>query len=393
MAYYLLDDQFADDVIWDALSGGSQALLDAIQAAFTRLASKSAHLLTDGYLTAELAAKYARPKVLELLTRPVLGRPPLLHKPGDECECLGDEWTEGYAYRIHKFLRRNPSRAEHNRNRQQKADLRDSRLKNLVWLRDGKCCRYCESGPLHPKSGRNKDRRKVLHFDHVDPDAPAGPAGENLVTCCARCNEHKGHRTPQEADMVLLPEPTEAERATMAGRDQAVFDLPDALANQPRDQQQISDRSPTNQRQTTDRTTDPVTDPDVGPNADLQRRRAAEERPEQAERRTDQPRPTARKGPGRGGAGAADPDPVAAPPPTPRTSADPDVYTKRSRPGPPTQAQPRTPAPAATHQRRRLSDPFDPGRLDLAHLTDDDAGWPAGARPAPRSARAAVEDR
>ena len=210
--FALFDDQHADDDVWHALANGQKVRVPLeveLRDAFVCLSTTSARLRQDGYLRAETAARYARPAVLELLCQPVLGGPAVLHRRGDTCACLGQEWTDGFDLRIHGFLKRNPSKAEQARNRAQKADRRDDRLKREVYERDGGCCRFCRSGPLILRAVRAKDRRKVLQYDNVDPDAPAGADGSNFVVACAACNEYKGHRTPDEADVVLLPEPTQ----------------------------------------------------------------------------------------------------------------------------------------------------------------------------------------
>lgn len=229
MPYFLEGDELAVRPEWEALAAGKGDLMDFLLASYMKMKSTASHLMSDGYLT-ELAALTqcrGRRQFLDLLCKAVLDRPPLLHRPGDECECLGDApWIDGYAYRIHAFLKKNPSRKEYNRNQAQRADLKDAALKKLVYNRDGGCCRYCGSGPLRAKAGKSKDRRKVLHYDHVDPDQPAGPEGRNFVVACARCNEFKGRCTPEEADMVLLPEPTPQEAAAMLDRAQVLLDPP-----------------------------------------------------------------------------------------------------------------------------------------------------------------------
>jgi hypothetical protein len=94
------------------------------------------------------------------------------------------------------------------------ADLRNGRLRDLAYTRDGGCCRYCGSGPLLRRGmERAADRHQVLRFDHVDPDQPAGEDGANFVVACAACSEAKGHRTPAEAGMTLLPVPTSVQIA------------------------------------------------------------------------------------------------------------------------------------------------------------------------------------
>lgn len=340
MSYFLTGDEFADDPCWEVLAGGKQQLIDALQASYQRLCAKTAHLRNDGYLTEQTAKRYVTSRrVLALLTTSVLNRAPKLHKRGDECECLGDDpWIDGFSYRIHRFLKRNPSRKEQDRNRAQKADLNDARLKAFVHERDGGCCRYCRSGELNKKSGRNKDRRRVLHFDHVDPDQPAGIDGKNFVTCCARCNEYKGHRLPQEADMRLLPEPTAEEIAAWKARGSAVFDLP---LYQLGDQPPINAGSTPDQQTAADPITDPITDHPTDPITDRDDQSATEPDHEQVDHLQEQPASRPAKGPGRvGQPHSSDPSagpPRHSPPQPPRSPDSPDIYHRRSRaPGTPT---------------------------------------------------------
>ncbi|MEU0531999.1 HNH endonuclease [Amycolatopsis tolypomycina] len=240
--YFLLPDEVGDDPRWLVLAEGKFAVADALQAAYLRLYSKSAHHMNDGYLTAHdvLSGCRGRKRIVELLTASVLGRSPWLHRRGDTCggkNCIDSSppWVEGFEYRLCSFSKRNPTRSEKSRNDAQKADSKDWRLRDLVYARDGGCCRYCGSGPLPRKgTGRAKDRRKVLQFDHIDPDR-AAEGGANYVTACGRCNEEKGHRTPAEADLVLRPEPTDAERGALAGRELLLCDLPDNDSDNARD--------------------------------------------------------------------------------------------------------------------------------------------------------------
>lgn len=90
--------------------------------------------------------------------------------------------------------------------RAQKADMRDAGLRQRAYERDGRCCRYCGVSLLEKGVYLSSERHRVLVFDHVDPNLPAGPGAENFVTACAACQKKKGGRTPAEADMVLLPE-------------------------------------------------------------------------------------------------------------------------------------------------------------------------------------------
>lgn len=341
MPYFLETDTFHDLPVWEVLAGGAGDLVDALQAAYTRMKSKASHLLSEGYLTegAALALCRGRRKILDKLCTPVLGEQPLLHRQGDDCECLGDTWTDGYAYRIHNFLKRNPTRREYNRSRAQKADLRDARLKGLVYRRDGGCCRYCRSGPLSPKAVRAKDRRKVLHYDHPDPDQPATPDGGNFVVACGRCNEAKGKRTPYEADMVLLTEPTPDQAAVLERRPLQLVDPPDdhrPTGGEPATDHRIAHQNTDHeQKPVGDRVTDPITDRQHDPNTDPAPPARPSPATPQPDHRSDQAR--APSGMGRGGT----PDPIHTPAgryahQEPRPPEAPDVYHRRSRlPEPP----------------------------------------------------------
>jgi 5-methylcytosine-specific restriction endonuclease McrA len=65
-----------------------------------------------------------------------------------------------------------------------------------ILSRDKQRCQYC---------GR---RSKELTIDHVIPRERGGThSWENLVTCCIRCNNKKGNRTPREAGMSLIKLP------------------------------------------------------------------------------------------------------------------------------------------------------------------------------------------
>jgi 5-methylcytosine-specific restriction endonuclease McrA len=339
MPFFLVSDTHADDPIWEVLGGGRLPQIDAVQAAWGNLMAKASLIKGNGYLTrsAALEACRGRKRLLDALTRSVLDRPPRLHRRGDECECLaGSEWIEGYEYRLHAFLRRNPSRREYDRNRAQKADLRDKQLRDLVYARDGGCCRYCRSGPLNPKAARARDRRRVLQFDHVDPDASAGPEGVNFVTSCARCNEHKGHRTPDEADMVLLPVPTDAERAEWAARPEEARRLDRPTA----DQRQINDETPTDHHRDGDQVADPITDPPNGSSTPDTDTAGDDARPDQVNNGDDQRRARPAQGLGWGGQPAPGQHPPASIREHPDRQPDrppvyPDVYHRRSRYSPP----------------------------------------------------------
>jgi 5-methylcytosine-specific restriction endonuclease McrA len=63
--------------------------------------------------------------------------------------------------------------------------------------RDAHTCQYCR------KSGED------MTLDHVIPRSRGGQdTWENIVVACVRCNVHKGNRTPKEAGMLLLKQPS-----------------------------------------------------------------------------------------------------------------------------------------------------------------------------------------
>lgn len=71
--------------------------------------------------------------------------------------------------------------------------------KNIL-MRDRYMCQYCQ------RSGNSAH----LTLDHVIPRSRGGESSwENLVACCHQCNNRKGSRTPDEANMRLmrLPRP------------------------------------------------------------------------------------------------------------------------------------------------------------------------------------------
>lgn len=326
-------DTFATNPAWGVLAAGRPAVIDALQSAYARIKSTVAHLMDDGFVTLATALEQCRGRqpVLDKLCTSVLGKPPMLHRAGDQCPCIPDgAWVADYDFYIHGYLAKNPARRERDRKKAQDADRRDHALRSAIYKRDGGCCRYCRSGPLSPKSGRAKDTRKRLEYDHPDPDRPAD-GGTNYVLACKRCNAHKGERTPDEADMVLLPEPSPAEITEWQQRGLALFDLPDhepdhaRTTNEPRTNHEIDhERDHEHDR-------DPENQPDAQPMPPLCPEPITNTDAEQAKHEP------AVWGLGRGGPPAVIPS--ASPPRTfpgqpARSQAYPDIYHGRSRPAP-----------------------------------------------------------
>lgn len=68
-----------------------------------------------------------------------------------------------------------------------------------VLIRDKYTCQYC--GKKFPPS--------ELTIDHIIPKSKGGHTRwDNVVTCCKRCNNRKGMRTPWEAGMTLVKKPS-----------------------------------------------------------------------------------------------------------------------------------------------------------------------------------------
>lgn len=69
-----------------------------------------------------------------------------------------------------------------------------------VFIRDHFKCQYCGK-----KCGKTH-----LTLDHIVPVSQGGKkTWENIVTCCRRCNQKKGGRTPTQAHMKLTRKPSE----------------------------------------------------------------------------------------------------------------------------------------------------------------------------------------
>lgn len=90
------------------------------------------------------------------------------------------------------------SKEEVERNREHRRASRQNDAKAAVLERDGDMCRYCAL-TVNPKDTKG-DRGRQL--DHPDPAVP-----DELVVACRRCNRIKDGRTPEEANMPLLPPP------------------------------------------------------------------------------------------------------------------------------------------------------------------------------------------
>jgi hypothetical protein len=72
--------------------------------------------------------------------------------------------------------------------------------KSGVLRRDNFTCGYC---------GKSSKNGLTMTHDHVIPRSRGGAdTWENAITACTKCNSKKANRTPEEANMPLLWEPT-----------------------------------------------------------------------------------------------------------------------------------------------------------------------------------------
>ena len=73
-----------------------------------------------------------------------------------------------------------------------------------IYARDDHRCQYC--GTEHPVGD--------LTFDHVLPVSQGGKKNwENIVTSCIGCNRRKGGRTPAQAGMRVIRQPSRPSRS------------------------------------------------------------------------------------------------------------------------------------------------------------------------------------
>ena len=71
-----------------------------------------------------------------------------------------------------------------------------------IFNRDQNHCMYCGTKPTQDN---------VLELEHILPRSRGGlSVWENLVASCHRCNQAKGDKTPEEANMQLLHRPIPA---------------------------------------------------------------------------------------------------------------------------------------------------------------------------------------
>ena len=88
-----------------------------------------------------------------------------------------------------------------------------------IYARDDHRCQYC--GAMHPVGD--------LTFDHVVPVSQGGKKNwENIVTSCISCNRRKGGRTPAQADMRVIRQPSRPSRSPVVRLTFGLRDAPES---------------------------------------------------------------------------------------------------------------------------------------------------------------------
>lgn len=108
-----------------------------------------------------------------------------------------------------------------------------------VLARDRFSCQYCGAKPRSP---RGRPLVEALTVDHVVPRCQAQDgyvvlpwsgkrvgvsSWQNMVASCVRCNQRKGARTPQQANMPLRSTPRTPNYATMVAIALSEFRIPE----------------------------------------------------------------------------------------------------------------------------------------------------------------------
>lgn len=132
----------------------------------------------------------------------------LWHALPTDCPCVlptVDQGKGGWVF--HDWNDCNPSEAEMETTRTtaaaQQAVARDPELRSRIRGRDQNRCRYCGARvKWNDRRGTTGGTYSLIAHD--------GPHDEtNLVVCCRGCLDRKGQRTPEQAGMKLLPEPSQ----------------------------------------------------------------------------------------------------------------------------------------------------------------------------------------
>jgi len=183
MVWFKVDDSLYDHPKWRELSLAAQGL-------WTSSGSYASRHLTDGWVPDWFPRQF--PQGIKLARELVGGGLWAAGERDGKPGWLFHDWLD---YQPAAATVRARREAESNRQKVQ----RDRGLREAVQARDGNLCRYCAT------EVRWNDRRSDLGatYDHINPTG--GTSLGNVVVACRGCNSRKGHRTPRQAGMALLP--------------------------------------------------------------------------------------------------------------------------------------------------------------------------------------------
>lgn len=166
---------------------------------------------TDGVVTVGKAARLTGDRPGATRSAALLVKYELWHASGHTCEACPQP-PDG-AWIFHQWFQfRYGTGAAERVQAEKRRELRPGAIVESVWARDTDSngvarCRYCATVVDRPSKGKGGDRRSknIAWLDHVDPFKAIGAS--NIVVSCQSCNQTKAQRTPEQADMILLPPP------------------------------------------------------------------------------------------------------------------------------------------------------------------------------------------
>ena len=246
MSWFRVDDTLHDHPKWVGVLAQARSRID--QRAAARSAAKDAYLVwfgsmvwgagvnCDGFVP-EAAAVQIAPRVgltedefLDVVD--LLVAAGLWHRigaKGRRCDCWREKKpTTEVGWVVHDWDDYQPSKQQVRTAAEKKSNhdwlhktAPGKQLKQFVIRRDGCWCSYCRIEVRTDGDRRSPARRT---FDFVDPDIvfdrTANPLpkpefdriAEGVVVSCGYCNAVKNNRTPDEAEMPLLPAPEQSRR-------------------------------------------------------------------------------------------------------------------------------------------------------------------------------------
>jgi hypothetical protein len=192
--------------LWlNAGEGIARAECDGIVRSY--LLDDYAHLTAPGLAGAKLT------RVVTALVTPVLWHP---HDQLGECHCLvtygekldRDPDLEPGDFLFHDWFdyqlpKKTGDSIEDDHKKRARALWADKALVAEIRTRDRDSCRYCGRSVRKYPGAKGRD---ALELDHIDPFGDNSLI--NVVVACRPCNRKKGQRTPKQADMPILVEPT-----------------------------------------------------------------------------------------------------------------------------------------------------------------------------------------